>query len=141
MSFTKRQQVRGDTSESCSSTSQRSWIPAVGALQHQPAEAQDAIERRANLVTHVGQEVALGTVCRDGGFLGMAQCLLKSCRSVMSRMNAEGASSPPWWMGTTDNSTGNSPRVAEQAVTSMRRLIGRALARLQIAGNVLEVQL
>ncbi len=40
--------------------------------------ADHAIHRSANLMAHRGEEVALGTVGRFGGFLGVAQSLLET---------------------------------------------------------------
>ena len=42
---------------------------AIQQIEH----ADDSVERRANLVTHVGQEGALGLAGRFGGFLSAAQ--------------------------------------------------------------------
>ena len=42
-------------------------------VSHQPGEAQNGVERRPQFVAHVGQEGALGSVGRFGGFLGLLQ--------------------------------------------------------------------
>ena len=45
-------------------------------VQGQLGHADDAVHRRADLVAHVGQELALGPVGRLGGLPGLAQLLL-----------------------------------------------------------------
>ena len=42
-------------------------------VQRQLGHADDAVERRANFVAHVGQEFALGSIGGFGSFLGLLQ--------------------------------------------------------------------
>ncbi len=42
-------------------------------LLEQVVEADDGVHRSAYLVTHVGEEGALGAACRLGGFLGFSE--------------------------------------------------------------------
>ena len=50
-------------------------LPGIQVAEHPVAEdfgeAEDGVERGAQLVAHVGQEQALGAVGRLGGFLGL----------------------------------------------------------------------
>ena len=58
----------------------RRQVGVEGQLGH----ADDAVHGRADLVAHVGQELALGPVGGLGGVLGLAQFLLGPLASVMS---------------------------------------------------------
>ena len=48
-------------------------VAVVGVADEQLGEAEDAVERRANLVAHVGQELALGAVGGLGLLLGQPE--------------------------------------------------------------------
>ena len=51
------------------------FVAAVGAADQQLGEAEDAVERRADFVAHVGEELALGAVGGFGQLLGAVQFL------------------------------------------------------------------
>ena len=48
-------------------------LRAQVGLQRQVGHAHDAVHRRADFMTHVGQELALGPIGSLGGFLGLVQ--------------------------------------------------------------------
>ena len=58
----------------------------LGLLLEHLAVADDGVERRAQLVAHVGQEGALGPVGGLGRVLGALSSASARLRSVMSRM-------------------------------------------------------
>ena len=53
-------------------------------VEHELGHADDAVHRRADLVAHVGQELALRAVGRLGGLLGGSQLRFSLLASVMS---------------------------------------------------------
>ena len=60
---------------------------AVGQrrVEHQFGHADDGVHRRADLVAHVGQEIALGPVGRLGLLMATCNCASARLSSVMSR--------------------------------------------------------
>ena len=60
------------------------FVAAVGAADQQLGEAEDAVERRANLVAHVGEELALGAV-GGLGLISLAR-LISSANRISIRV-------------------------------------------------------
>ena len=74
-SFKQLQQVLAAGADGLEEVGPLLLVAAVGAADQQLGEAEDAVERRADFVAHVGEELALGAVGRLGELLGAVQFL------------------------------------------------------------------
>ena len=90
-------------------------------FEGQFGHADNAVQRCANFMAHVGQKFAFGAVGRFGGFFGLIQFQLVCLRTVMSRANAVKSQLSSIGMAETVSSTGNSAPDRFKAVISIRR--------------------
>ena len=102
-------------------------------VEHQLGHADDAVHRRADLVAHVGQELALGAVGRLGRFLGLGRSAARpACGWEMSWMNELNRMSRPCRVGHTATSTGKMCPSRCRARPSWRR---RKIVEAPVARN------